>query len=96
MCYCHNYFTNNLLLEALNKGAIKINNFSIGKDNKDQAYLIPINSKKALNFYEETIINILEKNDLKKRHTLKTEKDNNFERQNGDDNMKKYKKYKKI
>jgi hypothetical protein len=78
-----------MLLEALNKGAIKISNFSILKENKDQAFIIPINSKKSLSFIEETIINLLVKNEIKKKLTQKADKDNNNERQNGEDNIKK-------
>ena len=89
MCFCYNFYSNNMLLEALNKGAIKISNFSILKENKDQAFIIPINSKKSLSFIEETIINLLVKNEIKKKLTQKADKDNNNERQNGEDNIKK-------
>jgi hypothetical protein len=89
MCFCYNYYSNNIILEALNKGVIKISNFSIVKDNKDQAYIIPINSKKSLSFIEDTVANNFDKNEIKRKLTLKADKESNMERQNGEDNIKK-------
>ena len=90
MCYCYNTFVYHFISDGLNKGIIKISQISVGKESKDHAFLIPLYSKKAIDFYEETVVQILEKVESKKKSYFKSEKDNNFERQNNDEANKKY------
>jgi len=59
------------------------------KDNKESAYIISLKSKKANYYMEETILNIFEKHEIKKNLKTNTEKDNNFERKNNENIVKK-------
>ena len=90
MCYCYNTFVNHLTSDGFNKGSIKLSHFSEGKESKDHAFIINLHSKKAIDYYDETVFQILEKNESKKKSTTQSEKDNNFERQIADEAMKKY------
>lgn len=63
-----------------------MNNFCSNRvKEKDQANIIPINSKKAINFYEDFVLNLFEKFETKKKIVTKTDKDNIFERQNNEE-----------
>jgi hypothetical protein len=68
----------------LNKNVLKINQISSGKIVKDQAYMILLNSRKVLNYFEENLTLIIERSQLNKKSSLDQDNknNNNYERQN--------------
>lgn len=89
LCFCWNTFINYFIGEGLNKGILKINQIAEIKDNKEQAYFVQIYGKKTIVYFEENVVQIMEKVESKKKAITKSEKENNFERQNNDEVIKK-------
>jgi len=84
LCFCYNYFIYHYANDGLNKNVLKINQISSGKIVKDQAYMILLNSRKVLNYFEENLTLIIERSQLNKKSSLDQDNknNNNYERQN--------------
>lgn len=92
LCFCYNNFIHHFTYDGLNKGILKISQISTQNPNKerDQAYIIPLYSTKALINFDENLVIIMERSESKKKTNFNPEKDNNYEKQNNDEVIKKY------
>lgn len=81
--------------DAINKNLINVYLFPENKDkalntnNKEIALIIPIFRQPIIFYYDETINQLLEKGDNKKKQLTKSDKETFIERQTVDDNKKK-------
>lgn len=90
MYFCFYSLLNISLIDAVNKGNLKINNICMQKENKEQTYIIPLNSKRSINYIEDIIEGIFQKNEPNKKLGAKLEKEKEIERQNYEEANKKY------
>ena len=90
ICFCYNTFIYHFTNDGLNKGILKISQISLIKENKEQAFIIPLYGKRALSNFDENVVQILERFESKKKFTFCRENNNNNnERQNNDEVIKK-------
>ena len=89
MCFCYNTFINHYANDGLNKGVLKITKISIENENNDQTFIIPLYSSKLLTHFDEIVFDIMAKSESKKKSVYNLVKDNNNERQNNDEVIKK-------
>lgn len=89
MTFCYNTFITHYAIDGLNKGNLKALQVTAPKENKEQPNIIPIYGKKILHFFDDTVLQILERVESKKAAILNPEKDKIFERKHTDEVIKK-------
>lgn len=89
LCYCYNVFINHFVNDGINKGILKIGQISILRENKELPYIVQITKKKCLYYFDENVIEIMDKVESKKKTVSNTEKDNKNEGNNNDQVIKK-------
>ena len=90
ICFCYNTYIYHFTNDGLNKGILKISQISVGKENKDQAYIVALYNKKALIHFDQNVVEIVARSEIKKNQVFNLEKNNNnYEGKNNDEVIKK-------
>lgn len=88
-CYCYNTFLNHYINDGINRGNLKIAQLCAVREVKDQPYIIELYKKKALYYFDEKVLEIMARVELKKKAVFSGEKEHKNEGQINDQVIKK-------